>query len=232
MGRRFRGVFVACAASAALGGPLVTSSPAAGMLDQAQTDAGQGGLGISGTSLTPGESLAQTFQAGLSGALGEIDIYASRRELVTQPVTVEIRDADAGGPGAHVLATQAVPVADVPASAGGWVPVVFSAPPSLHAGTQYAIVVFSDTPRGADYYWWVGSGDPYALGTGWSTRDSQAGSPTGSWGRIGSDLAFRTYVAPLAPTSVGQCKANGWERYGAFENQGGCVSSVVGRRAP
>ncbi len=47
--------------------------------------------------------------------------------------------------------------------------------------------------------------------------------------------AFTPPPAPTEPTSVDQCKKNGWRNYGdMFKNQGDCVSFVVtdGRNAP
>jgi hypothetical protein len=35
--------------------------------------------------------------------------------------------------------------------------------------------------------------------------------------------------APALPTAKDQCKSGGWRAFGAFKNQGDCVSSVAAR---
>ena len=125
-----------------LAGPLAASSSAAGTLDQSQPDTLSAVL-----SLVRGLTLAQTFTAGRSGPLRQVDLFLLNSQDVSGvqgPVTVQIRDAFDGAPSSTVRATTTVPASDLPPSSeGAWVAAHFDAPATVQAETQYAIVAFT-----------------------------------------------------------------------------------------
>lgn len=165
----------------------VAGSASAGTLDQQQTDFSVG----TGT-VDSGETPAQTFTAGLSGGIDQVDLHLESHGPTT-PLTVEIRNTSAGDPGGTVLAGQSVPASSVPA-APSWVTFNFATPAPVTAGTQYAIVASSSPVSMSQHYDWGYGGDSYAGG-----RFTYASPPSGPW-TAGStaDLAFKTYVAPPA----------------------------------
>lgn len=116
----------------------------AGTPDQQQTSFAAGGAAISGDRH---ESHAQTFTAGLSGALDRVDLaLAQPTSPSVGPLTVEIRNVDDGGaPGTIVLARADVPVASVPPLDQGqaFVEVPLDSPATVVAGGQYAIVAYT-----------------------------------------------------------------------------------------
>ena len=177
----------------------VASSASAGTLDQQQTDFSVG----SGT-VDSGETPAQTFTAGLSGGIDQVDLHLESHGPTT-PLTVEIRNTSAGDPGGTVLAGQSVPASSVPA-APSWVTFNFATAAPVTAGTQYAIVASSSPVSISQHYDWGYGGDSYAGG-----RFTYASPPSGPW-TPGStaDLAFKTYVTPPptppASTKKKKCK--------------------------
>jgi hypothetical protein len=160
----------------------------AGTLDQQQTvfDVGTG-------TIDSGETPAQTFTAGLTGGIDQVDLYIDSHGGPTTPVTIEIRDTSGGDPGATVLATQSVPAAAITA-AGSWVTVNFTTPAPVTAGTQYAVLAYDPALSMSQFYELGYAGDVYAGG-----RFTYASSspPAGPWAAgTTADLAFKTYVAP------------------------------------
>jgi hypothetical protein len=170
----------------------VAGSASAGTLDQQQTDFSVG----TGT-IDSGETPAQTFTAGLSGGIDQVDLHLESHGPTT-PVTVEIRDTSGGAPGAKVLAAQSVPASSIP-TAGSWVTVNFATPAPVTAGSQYAVLAYSSPVSMIQHYDWGYGGDSYAGGRFTYATSSP---PSGPW-TTGStaDLAFKTYVAqPQAAT--------------------------------
>ena len=170
----------------------VASSASAGTLDQQQTDFSVG----TGT-VDSGETPAQTFTAGLSGGIDQVDLHLESHGPTT-PLTVEIRDTSGSDPGATVLAAQSVPASSIPATAS-WVTFNFATPAPVTAGSQYAVLAYSSPVSMTQHYDWGYGGDSYAGGRFTYTLSSP---PTGPW-TTGStaDLAFKTYVAqPQAAT--------------------------------
>ena len=120
---------LATLAIAAVCGALPASA-AAGTLDQQQTDTSLGNASIV-KDLTITQSLAQTFTAGSSGALDQVDLLIGRYDTSTEgPLTVEIRNVvvTTGKPDTSVLASASVSAASVPLS-GGVVAVPVASPP-------------------------------------------------------------------------------------------------------
>jgi hypothetical protein len=177
--------FAACA--------LAPSAALAGTLDQQQTDVSGGDAYVDSA-----QSLAQTFTAGLTGNLDRVDLSLRVLNGPTVPMAVQIRNATAVSPGSTVLASQSIPPSGITGSFA-FVPITFAAPASVAAGTHYAIVAFSTTASPMDYSWAKSSISVYAGGDASYVPTSP---PSGSWlpvsGSGPADLAFKTYVAPLA----------------------------------
>ena len=185
---------------AALSLAVAVAPASAGTLDQQHTGDPLTGVGIVGPdSVFSGPaSLAQTFTAGLSGALDQVDIPLSRLDA-DGPVTVELRDVSGGAPGATVLASTSVAAAAVPAAVPSGevfdVAVPFAAPAPVLAGSQYAIVAYTG---GDDMYrsQAVGDGSDGYTGGGLFITFT---SPPASWSTgFSLDLRFKTYVIPSA----------------------------------
>ena len=191
--RRFLLVVLAAAVSAVflLG---AAASASAGTLDQQQTNTSGSGLDAEST-----QTIAQTFTAGLSGKLDQVDLHLGKLNGPTAPLSIELRDVSGGLPGSTILASQSVPQPSVPASPA-FVPINFAVPASVAAGTQYAILAYSSSPFPQTYYWDLSSTtNPYAGGAVYYTNSAP---PTTPWSSaITQDFAFKTYVAPVTSTS-------------------------------
>jgi hypothetical protein len=168
-------LFVSVAAVVAL-----TAGPAAaaGTLDQSYE-----GMSASG-SIDISPVIGQTFTAGTSGNLDQIE-FAMSRESEDASATVELRTTNGGLPTETVLASAAVPATSIPADAG-FVTIPIG-PVPVTAGTKYAIVV---TGSGFRYHGDVvgnyAGGDAVSYGNDdqWRVVDT-------------TDLAFRTYVTKM-----------------------------------
>ena len=189
---RARGMLLVGIALGALG--LAASSASADTLDQQQTDTSTNGY-IVGPALGAAASSAETFTAGLSGGLDRADLFLSTFGANPVAVTVEIRDTSSGTPSNNVLASGSIPAASVGSAPGAFVPVAFSSPATVQAGTQYAIVAYTGGSNG--YKWWGANGTPYGGGHGFSDSHSP---PTG-WLTSPVTFAFRTYVNPAGSPS-------------------------------
>lgn len=169
-------------------GPAQASSP----VDQSQTIVGDGGMGIwsSPWSLW----VAQTFTAGVTGDLTQVDLLLFR---INNPgdLTVQIESVNGGVPSGIVLTSTTVPQSSVWESFT-WVQVTLG-PIPVTAGTQYAIVLSAANASLDPYnpYGWVfvPQGDPYAPGALMISTDTG-----GNWrgGGDGGDTGFKTYVSP------------------------------------
>jgi hypothetical protein len=138
---------------------------------------------------------AQTFTAGLSGSLDQVDVavYSPVPCNGGAGITVEIRTAPGGLPATTPLASANLPAASIPPTTpGGFVAVAFADPAAVTAGTQYALVLSSPACTNiAPYYWSASYGDPYTGGTA-TSRSSvypEWSDPTTT------DFGFKTYVA-------------------------------------
>ena len=179
----FTGVWAACA--------LFAGTAAAGTPDQQQTNNGGGSYPVHQT-----QSLAQTFTAGITGGLDQVDLTLRKFGTPTSYLSVEIRDVSGSSPGGRVLAGHPVPSSGVPTSPS-FVSVVFAPPAPVVAGTRYAIVLYSSTSP-ANAYDWLHSAaaNPYVAG---GTFNSTTSPPSG-WTPIAGnyDQSFKTYVVPVA----------------------------------
>jgi hypothetical protein len=165
----------------------------AGDLDQQQT-LSNGARGI--VAGAGAQSGAQTFTAGRSGLLDQVDLDIDKGGSPLN-LTVELRDVVTGQPGTQVLASASLPASGVPLSpAHGFVPIPFPVPGSVTAGTQYAIVAYTASSGSNFYHWWDKNPDQYAGGMEFVPASSP---PVAPWGPVPAiDFAFKTYVAPPA----------------------------------
>jgi hypothetical protein len=175
-----------------LAAPVSTS--ATGTLDQSQTNGGGGSQPLFGAL----RQVAQTFTAGITGSLDQVNLLLSR---VDSPgdLTVQIKATVGGTPSGLPLASATVPAASVPTGNGGWVSVPLNPPAPSTAGTQYAIVLshphptFCGGPPICMYSWNGAFGNPYPAGAAFVSTDGGV-----SWtAQTGFDLAFQTFVTPL-----------------------------------
>jgi hypothetical protein len=204
---------------------IVPSASATGTLDQSQTTTS--GLEVT---VAASEWVAQTFTAGITGNLDQVDLFLFR-DGSPGDLTVQIQGVSGGVPSGSVLASTTVAQANVSDSfTFAWVSVPLSPPAPVTAGTQYAIVLSAPSgsvfPVGNIYAWNYVFGNPYSGGR--VVISSTSGS---SWGDFAfvfddADTAFKTYVTPL-PTSIAQCLNGGWSGFPQFKNEGDCVSFVA-----
>ena len=196
MARRTRTFLITTVAAAAALIPAAGAS--AGTLDQQQTLSNFGGLQVDSS-----HSKAQTFTAGLTGQLDQLDLALSGMS-VTTPLTVQIRDGSATAPGNTVLASASVPTSAV-TSSESFVPITFASPSSVTAGTQYSIVALNESPAISGWFWYAGKTDTASAYEGGRLYSSPNGPPgTGPWfeGNTMADFEFKTYVTPPPPPVV------------------------------
>ena len=183
----------AAVAAGLLLGSAATAS--AGTLDQQQT-------ANDNQAAAPylSNSVAQSFTAGLTGGLDQVDLMLARSGTPTAYLTVEIRDLSGGVPGQAILAARSLPASAVANTTPQFIPVHFNAPAPVVAGTQYAIVTYSANQVSNWILWYIKQADVYPGGEVFTSVTP----PSSSWNPdSGSDLAFKTYVVPTpAPTSA------------------------------
>ncbi len=163
--------------------------------DQQNTSVTTSGFGITSTSW-----VAQTFTAGITGQMTQADLnlFCSGCTGTTPNLTVSIR-ATTGSPASPTggdLATATIPGFN--SGSGGFYSAVFTSPPTLTAGTKYALVVRPDSNPSAGTYAYVCSctspnSNPYANGQRATSTNSGSTwiADTTSGGR---DLGFRVFV--------------------------------------
>jgi hypothetical protein len=208
----------------------VSSAAAQGTLDQQSFEpTGPIGQSWSTIGVAGSQQLAETFTAGRTGILTQVDLFLGRDSAqLPPPLTVDIETEPSGA----VLASSTVPASSVPYVVQQgypyptWIPVALSNGPFVVAGEQYAIVLAdSAAPSfGSDDFMFEG----FALSNTYPGGNLLISSDSGAtWNGPGAfDLAFRTYVEP-EPTSMNQCMSGGWLDFPQFKNQGVCVSFVV-----
>jgi hypothetical protein len=136
--------------------------------------------------------LAQTFTAGASGKLRQVDLPVA---CDAGALVLQVRDVTGGVPGTTVLATEtydATTFAPFTPGVATFASLRLAPAPTLAAGTTYALVV-SD-PTGSCGILPGPVGDPYAGGTAWVLD-----AATGNWqplslGNNRDDLPFVTYL--------------------------------------
>ncbi|MGE4069583.1 MAG: beta strand repeat-containing protein [Lysobacterales bacterium] len=155
------------------------------VLDQQNTSVTTSGFGFTSTAW-----FGQTFTAGASGQLTQVDVnlFCSGCTGTTPNITVSIRAASGDLPTGADLATATIP--GFSSGAGGYFTATFASPPTLVSGTAYAIVVRAvSNPSAGTYAYVVSTGSPYANGR--RVTSSNSGS---TWSGQTTDVGFRTYV--------------------------------------
>lgn len=154
--------------------------------------------------------LGQTFTAGISGTLTGVELFLYTLDAnVPSNLTIRIESTSSGLPSGTVLATATVATSSIPTTAG-WVSATFATPPTVAAGTAYAITL-PDLPQQDVSPWLVWGLDSTATAAYADYPGGEAyASVAGSWksmtsvltdgGSGHSDLAFRTYVQAAAAT--------------------------------
>lgn len=89
-------------------------------------------------------------------------------------------------------------------------------------GFTYAKALVVDNGPTGDTYGAEGFGGPSAPDCSWSLGGGTGFLPSPL---ISGDIAI--FDAPELPTSTDQCMDGGWRSFGAFKNQGDCVSFVA-----
>lgn len=168
---------------------------------------------------------AQTFEAGATGLLDQVDLWVRVVGDPGVPLSVEITALDGGGLPSTVLGSAIVAQADVPACntaacidkspAGDYstfvpVSVLLTAPAAVISGTAYAIVlsasgatldIYGDmVDRSANRYEWAGLDNEFMFDGGIGL--SFVGAV--GWDLANVDRAFRTYVGGNYVATVGQ----------------------------
>lgn len=92
------------------------------------------------------DPLAQTFTVDEAMQLAGVDLFFTEKD---GPVTVQIRETNNGFPSRTILGAGRVEPADMVVTGGGHTRILFDSPVSVVAGTEYAIVILSDTPGNA-----------------------------------------------------------------------------------
>jgi hypothetical protein len=174
----------------------------AGTLDQQQTNSSGPAQGVNSSGFPI--SAAQTFTAGITGELDQVDLSLAKNGVPVAALTVELQSTTGQLPDGTVLATQSVPASSVAGSSLAFVPVVFPTPAAVVAGTQYAIVAYVADTNG---YSWGASPDSSPDPSAYSGGDAffaASSPPSTTWIPFTGDLdevdqAFKTYVAPPTP---------------------------------
>jgi hypothetical protein len=151
---------------------------------------------------------AQTFQVGLSGTLGEVDVYMRRFPTsgIGGNMIFEIRRQTASGVPSDVSSDSllSIPIPSARFSTSlGFLPIDVSSV-NLHvsAGDKLAIVFHADvnTPSNVAYQWLGQNNNPYLNG---NSLEEVVGNH--SWGNEGlpnADLGFETYMFVPVPEPV------------------------------
>lgn len=89
------------------------------------------------------DPLAQTFALERAVQLAGVDLWFTAKNT---EVRVQIREVSSGVPTRTILAEKILTPQSIVASGGGHTRVLFPAPVSLSAGTEYAVVILCDDP--------------------------------------------------------------------------------------
>lgn len=160
------------------------TAQAAGTLDQSNSSPYYSTSSLLGAQ----DGNGQTFTAGISGLLTNVDVYVSRAS-VNADLNVSIYAVSAGLPTGSALASTTIAASSISA-VGGLVGAAFTTPARVEAGTQYAITLTSTLTAGF-YNMGFSSGGYAGGGAIVITQLSHPNfiSPPGN-----SDLIFNTYV--------------------------------------
>jgi len=134
---------------------------------------------------------SQGFTPGVTGQLAQADLYllCNGCSGTTPNITVSIRATTGQVPTGADLATATIP--GFSSGSGSFVSATFASPPTLTAGTRYAIVVRPVSNPSAGTYEYGTSGNVYAGGRLATSSDSGV-----NWGTVNppEDVTFKTYM--------------------------------------
>ena len=167
----------------------IPGAASAGTLDQYQVSDG------SFAPVNSGQSFAESFTAGVSGSLDQVDLFLGKAGGgPAQPLNVDILSASAGCPGVYVLAHASLPAAAAPSSPQ-YKSIPIAPPAAVVAGTQYAIAASGTDASPDSWGWYFNPAESYAGG-----RICFEAPPGFGWSGFGAgDMMFKTYVLPTPP---------------------------------
>lgn len=134
-----------------------------------------------------GNYSGQTFTAGLTGPLTQIDVYGYL-VLSPGPLTVAVYATSGGLPTGAAIATQTIPQAGLPTS-DQWFSVVFANPATLEAGGRYALAFETPSATGGASLQ-IGVVVPQTYAGGVLLDNGPSWAPN----TASADALFRTYV--------------------------------------
>ncbi len=180
------------ALSGIAGGGIPGALAATDTLDQSQTTIGN----LPGdATIHSGQSVAQTFTAGLSGILDRVKVAVTHFGSPPTDLTVSIETTVAGAPSNTVIGGATVPSSDAD---GSLVNIPLSTQPIITAGTVYAIVLScsSCTLSSLNIYAApISDSSTYSRGISYFNGGGES-----TWVNANNQLAFQTYVTPASPT--------------------------------
>ncbi len=143
--------------------------------------------------------IAQSFVPSTSGPLNTVSLYLKK---VGSPgdITLKIVSNNSGSPSKTVLASGSISASTVTGSyafADG----TLSSAPTLTAGTTYWIIAIASVNASNYFVWGSDSGNGYANGTGKSSSNWNASSPT--WTALSQDLDFKTWMGGVVTSLSG-----------------------------
>src|SRR5262245_15056680 len=167
----------------------IPGAASAGTLDQYQVSDG------GSAPVNSGQSFAQSFTAGVSGSLDQVDLFLGKAGGgPAQPLNVDILSASAGCPGVYVLAHASLPAAAAPSSPQ-YKSIPIAPPAPVVAGPQYAIASSGTDASPDSWTWYLNpAGSSYAGG-----RSCAEAPPGFGWSGLAGDMMFKTYVLPTPP---------------------------------
>jgi hypothetical protein len=163
-----------------------STAGATGTLDQSQT------LVTNAKGLREGFFWAQTFTAGITGDLDQVNVFLGRVEIgpATGNIVVQIRSVDGNVPSDTVLGSGVIAEANVPLLLSAtWVAAPLTSA-AVVAGTKYAVVLMAN---GLSDYDVSSAGDVYSGGEEYYQQPDAFGS---HWFSEGTDMTFQTFVTP------------------------------------
>ena len=178
----------------------LVASPGDVILAKPSLDQQNGTLGTSGVGITVTTYGGQTFTPAVTGTLTKVDVnlFCSGCSGTTPNLTLSVRATSAGLPTGADLATATITGFNSGSSA--YYTGTFASPPTLTAGTQYALVIRPTANPSPGTYALTRSGtstlgsDVYAGGTRVSGTTSGTVWSIPLTGGVSTDAGFRTYM--------------------------------------
>lgn len=178
-------------------------------IDQQNTTLGNFGVGITVTTWG-----GQTFTPAVTGVLTKVDInlFCSGCTGTTPNLTLSVRATSGGLPTGADIASGTL--GGFSSGAAGFYTVTFGSPPTLNAGTQYAVVIRPTANPSAGTYALTRSGssttgsDVYAGGTRVVGASSGTVWSIATTGGVTTDAGFKTYVQAGYATSGNLVSSN------------------------